>query len=319
MGAEWQVVAFPVILPWREEFWTLPLYFPDLKVGVLPGWPTGLPYQGMPLPPEASAPGRDLRHYQPGDLRAWHAFAEYRQGKEEVADIIQALKGQAPEPSPEREPSADVWSLAWQLEKMQADEEAQLLRVDKGQAWLTEILAPEPWEEPAQFGPVPGPKEMVDPDLALMRYRLWRRVMAPHLREPWAPLLLGRTSRAIFLALKGWPQWILLKRVQVLLPGCRSEKEMSEAWQTAGKRKWQEKFQQLLAPALEAAVAGSQQDLAAAAREMNQFVEEKMIRKWPLSSTWRWDLEIWAQDSEEVEELGPVLCWAGAGAGILPG
>jgi hypothetical protein len=30
MGSAWHIVAFPVILPWREEFWTLPLYFPDL-------------------------------------------------------------------------------------------------------------------------------------------------------------------------------------------------------------------------------------------------------------------------------------------------
>ena len=47
MGSAWHIVAFPVILPWREEFWTLPLYFPDLKVGVIPGWPEQLPYQGM--------------------------------------------------------------------------------------------------------------------------------------------------------------------------------------------------------------------------------------------------------------------------------
>ena len=50
MGSDWNIVAFPVILPWRDEFWTLPLYFPDLKVGVTPGWPAQLPYQGMPLP-----------------------------------------------------------------------------------------------------------------------------------------------------------------------------------------------------------------------------------------------------------------------------
>lgn len=317
MGAEWQVIAFPVILPWQEEFWTLPLYFPDLKVGVLKGWPPGLPYQGLPLPPEAEAPAREWGHYRPGDLRQWHAFVEYRKGREEVRDILQALRGGEPEAEPAPAPAADPWALAWQLEKMQADQEAQLLRVDRGEEWLTEILAPEPWEEKADLGPAAGVKEMVDPDLALLRYRLWQRVMAHYLEERWAPLLLGRTSRAVFLALRGWPQWMLLKRVQVALPGCRSEAEFREVWDSAGKAEWQEEFQKLLAVVLEA--AAGKDDLGAAAAELNRWVEAEMARQWPAEMAWRWELEVWAKEPQSAEEIGPVLCWAGAGAGILPG
>ena len=84
MGSAWHIVAFPVILPWREEFWTLPLYFPDLKVGVIPGWPEQMPYQGMPLPSEAEVHPRELQHYNPGDLRQWQAFANYRRDQEEA-------------------------------------------------------------------------------------------------------------------------------------------------------------------------------------------------------------------------------------------
>ncbi len=317
MGTGWQVVAFPVILPWREEFWTLPLYFPDLKVGVLPDWPGAMPYQSLPLPLEAQGPEQEWRHYRPGDLRQWHAFVEFRSGQEEVADIIQALRGQAPEPPPEREPSPGAWAMAWQLERMQADQEAQLLRVDRGQAWLQEILTPEPWEEGPKPEPGPGLTEMVDPELAVLRYRLWRRVMAPFLQAPWAPLLLGRTSRAIFLALKGWPQWTLIKRVQVSLPGCRREEEWTAI--QGGSPEWRKDFQALLMAALAAAAAGDLEKLRDAARELNRFGEDNLAPRWPASPPWRWDLEIWARDPEEEAEPAPVLCWTGAGAGILPG
>ena len=105
MGSAWHIVAFPVILPWRDEFWTLPLYFPDLKVGVIPGWPEQLPYQGMPLPAEAEVHPRELQHYQPGDLSQWQAFAKYRRDQEgEGENVIQAIRGYgqaaAPEPQP---------------------------------------------------------------------------------------------------------------------------------------------------------------------------------------------------------------------------
>lgn len=315
MGAGWQVVAFPLILPWREEFWTLPLYFPDLQVGVAPGWPARLPYQGMPLPPEAEALPQELKGYNPGDLRQWQAFEDYRQAQGEESDLLQAIRSYGKEPAPAKEASPQAWSLAWQLEKMEADQEAQMLRVDQGQQWLGEILAPEPWEERGTFGPVPGVGEMVDTDLARLRYRLWRRVMGPYLENSWVPLLLGRTSRPLFLTLRGWPQWTDLKKVQVSLPGCRSEAECLAAKGDEGKPQWGEGFTKLLA-ALLAAAAGSQ-DLEHPAQQLQEFVDQTVAAQWPSSLSFKWDLEIWTPDPKTEE--GPVLCWPGAGVGILPG
>ena len=305
-----------MILPWRDEFWTLPLYFPDLKVGVTPGWPAQLPYQGMPLPKEAEVHPRELEHYKPGDLRQWQAFENYQKGQGEEGDLIQAIRGYgepaAPSPSPV---PPNAWSLAWQLEKMQADQDAQLLLVDQGQGWLQDVLKPERWEEPASFGPVAGVQEMVDPELAQLRYRLWRRVMGPFLQDQEAPFLLGRSSRALFLTLKGWPKWTELKTVRLALPGCRNRAE----WQAVaggGKPPWQDKFMALLAGLLTA--TAEHQDLQAASRELQEFVDEVIVPGWPFPAVWNWDLEIWGPDGAP-EEPQPILCWSGAGAGILPG
>ena len=144
-----------------------------------------------------------------------------------------------PEPQP---PSPDAWSLAWQLEKMQADQDAQLLLVDQGHDWLQDILKPEPWDDGASFGVVSGVGETVDPELAKLRYRLWRRVMAPDLPDQSVPLLLGRTSRPLFLTLKGWPDWTALRTVQLSLPGCRNGGEWLKVAGEAGRPPWQEKF-----------------------------------------------------------------------------
>ncbi len=317
MGSGWNIVAFPVILPWRDEFWTLPLYFPDLKVGVTPGWPPQLPYQGMPLPKEAEVHPRELEHYKPGDLRQWQAFENYQRGQEGEGDLIQAIRGygQGAPPAP---PSSlpDPWSLAWQLEKMQADQDAQLLLVDQGQEWLQDVLKPERWDEPASSGPVAGVQEMVDPELAQLRYRLWRRVMEPFLQDQSAPLLLGRTSRALFLTLKGWPEWTELRTLRLGLPGCRNQAEWQMVAGDAGKPAWQEKFVDLLTDTLGA--MANLQDLPEATRELEEFVGEVIVAHWPFPAVWTWDLEIWAPDSA-LEESRPILCWAGAGEGILPG
>lgn len=316
MGSAWNIVAFPVILPWRDEFWTLPLYFPDLRVGVTPGWPSQLPYQGLPLPSEAEIHPRELEHYKPGDLRQWQAFENYQKGQGEEDDLIQAIRGYGGPAAPTPPPSSpNAWSLAWQLEKMQADQDAQLLLVDQGQEWLQDVLRPERWEESASFGPVAGVQEMVDPELAQLRYRLWRRVMDTFLTDQAAPFLLGRTSRALFLTLKGWPEWTELKTVHLALPGCRNRAE----WQAVagdGKPPWQDQFTALLADLLSA--AAEPQDLQAASRHLQEFVADVIVAQWPSPAVWDWDLEIWAPAGAP-EEPQPILCWSGAGGGILPG
>jgi hypothetical protein len=316
MGSGWNIVAFPVILPWRDEFWTLPLYFPDLKVGVTPGWPAQLAYQGMPLPQEAQVHRRELEHYKAGDLRQWQAFENFQRGEGE-GDLIQAIRGYGTVSTPAApSPSPDAWSLAWQLEKMQADEEAQLLLVDKGQDWLQDVLKPERWDEQTSYGPVAGVKEMVDPELAKLRYHLWRRVMAPFLKDRAVPFLLGRTSRALFLTLKGWPEWTGLKTVRLDLPGCRNQAEWQKVVGEAGKPAWQEKFVELLG-ALMAAVGGLQ-GLEGAHQELQEFINDVIVARWPYPAVWNWDLEIWTLDGA-AEESQPILCWRGAGTGILPG
>jgi hypothetical protein len=320
MGAHWQIVAFPVILPWRQEFWTLPLYFPDLKVGVAPGWPPEMPYRSMEMPPEALGPTKELKHYRPGELRQWHAFGEMRHAQEDLGDLVQILRHYGEEP-PEaaeagRPPAAEVWRLAWQLEKMSADQEAQLLLVDKGQDWLQEILKPEPWEDRPTFG-APGVAEMVDPELAGLRYRLWRRVMAPYLEGDYAPLLLGRASRSLFLTLMGWPRWTGLKLVELALPGCRTPEEWLAAASGDTLPPFQPRFQELLGECL-ASTRKDFSQLQNANRRLQEFVAEEVTPRWPAPPDWHWDLEIWRPDGE-LDEPNPVLCWTGAGKGILPG
>jgi hypothetical protein len=318
MGSPWHIVAFPVILPWREEFWTLPLYLPDLKVGVTPGWPEQLPYRGMPLPSEAEVHPRELEHYQPGDLRQWRAFADYQQEQEDGGEnMLQAIRGYGQPTAPETQPpSSNAWSLAWQLERMQADQDAQLLLVDKGQDWLQDIFKPEPWGDREAFEPASGVPETVDPELALMRYRLWRRTLAPFLQDQSVPVLLGRTSRAIFLTLKGWPDWTALEPLRLSLPGCRNRAEWRTVCGDHAEPPWQQQFVALLG-ALLSAVA-QRQEPEEALGKLQEFVEADIVAGWPLPEVWNWDLEIWGPDAApEKEEL--VLCWTGAGAGVLPG
>lgn len=315
MGTGWEYVAFPLILPWRKEFWTLPLYFADLKVGVIPGWPEATPYRGRPLPPEALASGNELRHYHPGELLQRQAFKNFLESREEVDDIVRELKGLPREALEEGVPSAEAWSLVWQMEKMQADEEARMIHVDRGEAWLAEILSPEPWDNHQSFG-VTGLKEMVDPELARLRYLLWRREMAPHLTGQWAPLLLGRTARAIFGSLRGWPGWSFIKMAKVRLPGVRSEEEWREVAGSGGPA-WRGVFARHLEACLEA--AGDIQTLQSQAGDLREFLEQTALPGWPGEPAWYFDLEIWVREEDEEEDWGPALCWAGAGADILPG
>ncbi|MDI6853186.1 MAG: hypothetical protein QME75_06215 [Deltaproteobacteria bacterium] len=315
MKTNWQIVAFPLILPWRREFWTLPVYFPNLQVGVPLNWPEAMPYQGKPLPPEASAAINELSHYHPGELLQRKAFQDFLESREEVEDIVRELKGLPKEAQPEGLPSAEAWTIVWQMEKMQAHEEARMIQVDQGEKWLAEILSPEPWDERQSYGAT-GLKEMVDPESARLRYLLWRREMAPHLRGNWAPFLLGRTSRAIFASLMGWPGWNLINSVRVRLPGVRSE----PAWRELtgeGKGPDLQGFEQHLAACL--AAAGNFEALTRQAEAFSEYLEKVVLTAWPGEPDWYFEMEIWAHEGEEKTDWGPVLCWLGAGADILPG
>jgi hypothetical protein len=210
--------------------------------------------------------------------------------------VIQAIRnyGQPGAPEPQS-PPPNAWSLAWQLEKIQADQEAQFLLVDQGQDWLQDILKPEPWEDRASYGPVSGVAETVDPELAKLRYRLWRRVMTADLPDQSVPLLLGRASRPLFLTLKGWPDWTALRSVALSLPGCRNGGEWLKAAGDAGQPPWQAKFVDLLGALLTA--AADNQELQAASRELQEFVADEIVASWPWPEVWHGELEIWGPDA----------------------
>ena len=318
MSATWRFVAFPLILPWRPEFWSLPLFFPDLKVGVLRQWPSGVPYQGRPLPPRAVG-GRDFRDYAPGELKQWQAYKEYSDSQEEVDDIVRSLKGEPAGPEVAGGPwqNGEALNLAWQLEVMEADQEAQLARVDRGEKWLAEVLARETWEEPVGFSGMPESKEVLDPETARLRYLLWRREMRAFLGPKSAPLLLGRTSQTIFTLLRKEGGEGQSPLVRFRVPGCRQEEEYQAARKVGTASGWQEKFQQLLEFCLATADQGA--DLKRPAQDLARWLAEELPEQWPGIPSWTWDLEIRGRDPE-VEEGGETLiAWGGLGKEVVPG
>ena len=319
MSANWQFVAFPLVLPWRREFWSLPLFFPDLQVGVLWQWPPGLPYQGRPLPPDAAAGGKELRHYAPGELKQWQAYEEYTSSREELEDIVRALRGEPAEPqAPGGGPWQDenAYNLAWQLEVMEADQEANLSRVDQEQDMLTQVLTPDAWEEPSGLGSTPE-VEVLDPGTARLRYLLWRREMDALLGPESVPLLLGRTSQTIFTSLRREAGGGAAPRVRFRLPGCRTEDEYQAARQAATTGGWQGEFHHRLETCLLAAQPG--EDLETSAQELNRWIAAELPLLWPGLPAWTWDLEIWAGEPEIKEGGETLLAWGGLGKAVVPG
>ncbi len=317
MPDSWQFVAFPLILTWRPEFWSLPLFFPDLTVVVLWQWPQGLPYQSKPLPPDAAGGGQEFRHYTPGELTQWQAYEEYTKTREDVDDILRALRGVPSEPEVPGGPwkEEDAWKVAWRLELMEADQEALLVRVDRGDERLGEVLAPEAWEEPTNFLGTPGEQEIVDPETARLRYLLWRRELKTQLAPKSAPLLLGRASRAIFAALRQEAGGGRAPRVRFHLPGCRSEEEYRAAQQASAAADWPGEFAPLLGACL--AAADQEGDLKPSSRELTRWLTTELPRLWPGMPAWTWDLEIWGKEPGIREGGEALLAWGGLGKGVI--
>lgn len=319
MPANRPLVAFPLILPWRQEFWSLPLYFPDLQVGVLWQWPPGIPYQGRPLPSQAAAAGRELSHYAPGELTQWRAYEEYARSREELDDIVRALRGEPAEPPGAEGPwkEQDPLTMAWQLEVMEADQEAHLAQVDRGDEWLGQMLTPETWEETGCLTAAPEDIEMLDPETARRRYLLWRREMGVFLGPGSVPLLLGRTSWAIFASLRREAGDGRASKARVRLPGCLTEAEYQAARNVAADTGWREEFRQRLEACLQAAEQGA--DLEPPARELNQWLTHGLPRLWPELPGWTWELEIWAREPKIQEAGETLLAWSGLGKTVVPG
>ncbi len=318
MRAQWRFVAFPLILPWRPEFWSLPLYFPDLKVGVLRQWPKNIPYGGKPLPPGVGG-GEDLRDYNPGELKQWQAYKEYSDHHEEVDDIVRALRGEKARPEVAEGPwhGEEAASLAWQLEVIEADQEAQLARVDRGEERLEDILAPETWEEPESDEGVAGEVEMVDPETARRRYLLWRKEMGPVLGAGSVPLLLGRSSPGIFTSLRKEIGTSKIALVRLQVPVCRDEEAFQSARKLTGDTAWGKEFQWLLGMCLTAADQGA--DIDEPGQVLSRWLKEELPRQWPeMPSVYR-EMEIWGRDPGVLEGEEALITFSGARKKVVAG
>ncbi|MBM4284303.1 MAG: hypothetical protein FJ128_03490 [Deltaproteobacteria bacterium] len=222
-------------------------------------------------------------------------------------ELVRELRGESRRPAPERRASPEAWALAWQLEKMQADQEAQMHLVDRGQEWLTEIFRPEPWADTSGIRATTGVQEVADPDLARLRYLLWRRVMAPELTGSWAPLLLGRGSRGMFAALVGFSEFLSLPRLEVQLPGVRTADRWQAPAELAAEPAWRGRFREALEACLSAARSG--EGLTAAGVDLSALAQE-FAQAWPTPPSWWWPLEFWPRLEVNGKAWGPLLCGA---------
>jgi hypothetical protein len=199
---------------------------------------------------------------------------------------------------------------------MEADQEAHLSRVDQEQEMLTQVLTPEAWEEPGGLGAAPEEVEVLDPETARLRYLLWRREMGALLGPGSMPLLLGRTSQAIFTSLRREAGGGKAPRVSFRLPGCRTE-DGYQAVKQAATAGWQEEFHQRLGACLLAAEQG--EDLESSARELNRWTAAELPQLWPGLPSWTWDLEVWAGEPGIKEGGKTLLAWGGLGRAVVPG
>lgn len=195
--APWRFVAFPLVIRWQARFDALAFYFPDLQFGLVQQPPAGSEFTSLLKPPRQQGLPAFSRHFQPGELSQWQAYLNYlaAQDYQEESDLQAAIRGQLGPVLPKQVDRDVLWSLAYQLEQLLAEEAAQLHRLASQEQALEKVLAEDLGEEeelaslksgfpPALAGGVP------DPDLARLRFRFWREVLAPHLSPPWAAVVL---------------------------------------------------------------------------------------------------------------------------------
>ena len=335
----WQVAAFPLVISWQPEYWSLPLYFPDLLVGHLEGQPanTGLP--SIPLPPLDKSLPFDWRNYRPRELQQWKAYLEFKASEEvseDESELIRAIKGEpaaspaAPELPPEtglpRLPDASmIWTLAWQLEKMWAEQEARLRMVQNQQSQLDTWLAPEPWEEKAAFQPPPNHDPLLaatappDPELALLRLYFWQALLGPHLSSPWAPLILTAPASLGLLLEAPGPMSTEpgLTRLRYSLPRCQNREGLEQSLDRLAAAGLEGQFAQALDQVLQA-LATDDPYLESAQGHLQSLITQQL---WPSLQVETGQplvtLEIYLRltaDQEladQIQEIfpGPVLFW----------
>lgn len=332
----WQIAAFPLVIGWQPEYWSLPLYFPDLVVGLCEGQPEGTGLQSVPLPPRNESLSFDWRNYRPGELQQWKAYLDYKasaEEDEEELDLIHAIKGEPavalPEPPqgesgvtlPKLLNTSATWTVAWQLEKMVAEQEAGLREIQRHQAKLDAWLAPEPWEEaafrpPVDLDPRLEASESPDPELALLRLYLWRAVLGPHLTPPWAPLILAAPARFA-------PDCLPPNALQsdFTLPGCQTREDLHQAQARLVSAGLESRFSLALSEVLEA-LTQNHPDRALAQGRLADLIEQQLrpavgITPGQPSITLEIYLlsEGYAGRASPFQEIfpGPILQWRGHG------
>ncbi|MFP3868562.1 MAG: hypothetical protein ACLFUU_10440 [Desulfobacteraceae bacterium] len=336
----WQVAAFPLIVGWQPESWSLPLYFPDLLVGQLEGQPANTGLHTLPLPPLDKNLPFDWRNYRPGELQQWKAYLEFKASEEmpeDESDLIRAIKGEPSaippsEPPPEaglpQLPDASmIWTLAWQLEKMWTEQEARLKLVQNQQSQLDTWLAPEPWEEKAAFQPPPTQDPLLaatalpDPELALLRLYFWRAILAPHLSHPWAPLILASPSSLGLIPEPPGPRSAGqgTAKMHLTLPGCRDRQGLEQALDQLAAAGLEGQFALALGQVLQA-LATNDPDLESAQAQLQGLVEQQL---WPwlkienrqpaITLEIRQSIAAEQDLADQIKEVfpGPVLFWRG--------
>ncbi len=234
-------------------------------------------------------------------------------------DIVRALRGKKARP----EVAGGHWhgeeaaSLAWRLELMEADQEAQLARVDRGEERLEEILAPETWEEPESYEGVAGEMEIVDPETARRRYLLWRKEMEPVMGAGSVPLLLGRSSLGIFTSLRKEGGTGKSARVRLQVPVCRDEEVSQSTRQARGETAWEKEFQRLLGMCLTAADQGAA--IEEPGQVLSRWLKEELPRQWPEMPSLYREMEIWGRDPWVLEGGEALITFSGASKKVVAG
>ena len=193
----WLYVAFPLVVHWQAQFDALAFYFPDLLFGLLQDKPNQAGCTTVLEPPRQQGLPALSRDYHPGELRQWQAYLNFlaTQEDQDEADLQAAIRGHLEPVLPKQVDRELLWSLAYQLEQLLAEKASDLQRLASQQQALEKVLAEDLGEEEelapleAGFNPVLTGSSP-DLDLARIRYRFWREVLAPHLTPPWAAVVL---------------------------------------------------------------------------------------------------------------------------------
>lgn len=209
-GWDWTWVAFPVCLPWQEEFGPLSFYFPEVECGLLLQAPPAVGWRSRFQPPKYQNLPALLKGFRPGELRQWQAFLDFLASQEgDDTELRAAIRGElAPVLPPSPEPEL-LWSLAYQLEQVLSDAAAGLAALRRQEQALSTALGGE-LEEITALGSVePSFSPDLDrtpPDLELTRLRLlfWRQLLEVEPQRQRLGLVLEPAAGA------NHPRWLWL-------------------------------------------------------------------------------------------------------------